>query len=68
MILSLQELKDITGTATRRTMLAALSAMGVHYVLGIDGWPRVSRDLMEEVLRGKTSKRRTRPNFEIEAQ
>lgn len=64
MILSRTELKEVTGYATRRTVCACLQAMGVHYVLGIDRWPRVGREHMNEVLSGKKTKRRVAPNFE----
>ena len=64
MVLARSEIKEITGRATRKTVCACLKAMGVHFVLGVDGWPRVGREHMNEILSGKSERRRTRPIFE----
>ena len=66
MILTHADLRKLTTRGSRRLILAELTAMGIHYELGLDGWPRVLQAHVEEVLRGKDAKRerRTEPNFE----
>lgn len=64
MILTRADLRLLTARKARRLICAELDALGIHYAVGLDGWPRVLRDHAEEVLSGKqAARRRTRPNF-----
>jgi len=67
MILARAELRELTSRASRRLMCKELDAMGIHYELGIDGWPRVLREHMQSVLSGQTVRRKTRPTYGQEA-
>lgn len=65
MILTRDDLRSLTGRKARRLICAELDALGMHYAIGIDGWPRVLREHAEQVLSGrKASRRGTQPDFE----
>lgn len=69
MILTRDELRALTGRKAKKLMPKELVALGIHFEIGTDGWPRVLRTHVEQVLSGRTTvRRKTRPNFEgIEA-
>lgn len=66
MILTRADLRELTGRKARRLICAELQAIGVHFQVGLDGWPRVLRSHAEQVLSGSkpASRRKTEPNFE----
>ncbi len=63
-VLPLDELKRLTRRASRKLVCKELDNMGIHYELGIDGWPRVLEAHAEDVLSGRSgARRKTRPDF-----
>jgi hypothetical protein len=50
--LSIEELIEITGKKQKKKMKEWLARQGIHFLSEPDGWPRVSRELIQEALKG----------------
>lgn len=63
-IASKAELKAVTGAGQKSRVAAQLGLLGVRFVMAPDGWPRVMRDeLRQLLLTGEKEKRQARHNF-----
>ena len=52
LILSREEVRELTGCAQRALQRQHLDAMGIRYVVNAEGWPVVGRVTAERVLNG----------------
>jgi hypothetical protein len=55
--LSIEELKEITGKRQKSKVKEWLEKQGINYLSEPDGWPKVSRELVQEALRGSLKAR-----------
>lgn len=68
-IASKAELKACSGAGQKSGVAAWCRMQGVRYALGKDGWPRVMRDeLRQLLLTGEREKRQARHNFDALAE
>lgn len=52
MLLSVEELKELSGRKNKSKIKEWLHTKGVTYLEGADGYPKVSKELVEEMLKG----------------
>lgn len=67
MLLTHQQLQELSGYKTRRCQIKWLALNGVRYLVGADGHPRVLIDHIASLLGAKTHEApsiRTRPNLD----
>ena len=62
--LTRDELRDLSGGKRRSRVLRWLRDNGFRPKLGLDGWPRVDRDIYKQIMSGSVAKTNTEPNFE----
>lgn len=61
----IDDLKDLTATGSRATMLRVLQSWGLVYVLDADGWPVVHPEHYNSLVGVRDSKpKKTQPRFE----
>lgn len=49
-VLTKQELRELSGLKRPSSIAAWASSKGLHYLVGADGWPRISRAAVERLL------------------
>jgi hypothetical protein len=47
-VLSRQELEDLTGAKIKRLQIDNLRENGIPFTIGVDGWPRVRHDSLNQ--------------------
>jgi hypothetical protein len=52
MLLSIEELKELSGRKNKSKIKEWLRAKGVTFLEGADGYPKVSKEYIEEMLKG----------------
>jgi hypothetical protein len=52
LLLSVEELKELSGRKNKSKIKDWLRTKGVNYLEGADGYPKVSKELVEEILKG----------------
>lgn len=55
LVLSRDEIKELTGCAQRALQRQHLDAMGIRYVVNAEGWPVVGREAAERILNGEAA-------------
>ncbi len=55
MLLSIEELKELSGRKNKSKIKEWLRSKGVNYLEGADGYPRVSKEYIEAMLNGNIS-------------
>jgi hypothetical protein len=55
MLLSIEELKELSGRKNKSKIKEWLRSKGVNYLEGADGYPKVSKEYIEEMLKGNVT-------------
>lgn len=55
LVLTREELKEVTGAAQRVTQRRSLDALGIPYLVNLDGWPVVLRSEAIAALGGRAA-------------
>lgn len=63
MILTRDELRDLSGYSQRTRQKRWLAENGIPFLTGADGFPRVSRQTIEERLGVKAQRKQAEPNI-----
>jgi len=64
MFMTESELHHLTGYKIPSKQMKQLSKMGLKYLIGCDGKPRVSKLAVHNVLEGRAQSRKSSPDFE----
>lgn len=64
MLLSVEELQELTGLKRHSKMIEWLRSKGIRYIEGADGIPKVSKDHISEILNGTVTihAQKSKPN------
>jgi hypothetical protein len=52
MLLSIEELKELSGCKQKRKIKEWLQRQGINYINSADGHPKVSKEAVQEMLKG----------------
>lgn len=55
LVLTREEVREVTGCAQRALQRQHLDAMGIRYVVNAEGWPVVGRATAERALNGEAA-------------
>lgn len=59
MLLTVEELKELSGRKQKSKIKDWLRSKGIDYLDGADGTPKVSKELVENILQGKIEVRQS---------